>query len=193
MPSTTRVVAEVETLREEIRSLTRQLPADVLTQPGAVGTWSVKDVIAHFAEWDRWNFAQYRAAFDGDPPALDGRRPQYPVEFEQLLPADERNAMIHEASQRRSLDEVLTDFDAVVDGFLAWLRTRRDEDMSAELGLSAPDDNGRILRLKAEVPEVAASMPLAALIAGDDPDRSSAGHWRYHLPDLKAFARSHSI
>jgi hypothetical protein len=193
MPSTTSVVAEIETLREEIRSLTHQLPADALTQPGAVGTWSVKDVIAHFTEWDRWNFAQYRAALDGGPPKLDGRRPQYPASFEQLLPADERNEMIYQASQRRSLDEVLTDFDAVVNGFLEWLWTRRDEDMSAELGLGAPDDKGRILRLKAEVPEVTASMSLAELIAGDDPDRSSAGHWRYHLPDLKAFARSHSL
>jgi hypothetical protein len=193
MPSTTSVVAEVETLREEIRSLTRQLPADALTQKGAVGTWSVKEVIAHFTEWDRWNFAQYRAAFDGGPPRLDGRRPQYPAEFEQLLPADERNAMIYQAAQRRSLEEVLTDFDAVVDGFLAWLRSRRDEDMSVELGLSAPDEEGRVLRLAAEVPEATAPKSLAELIVGDDPDRSSAGHWRYHLPDLRVFARSHSV
>ena len=194
MPSVAAVVGELEALREEIRSLASGLASEDLTKPGAAGRWSVKDVIAHFTEWDRWNFAQYRAAFDGGAPRYDGTRPKYPPEFEQLMPADLRNSMIYQATQGRSAEEVLRDFEAVVDGFLAWLRRRSDDDMDAALGfdLFNREGSGRIVMLQSEMPEAARPQPLATLLIGDDRDASVAGHWRHHLPELRDFVAQHS-
>jgi hypothetical protein len=189
MPSTAAVAAELETVRGEIRSLASRLRLEDLTREGAPGRWSVKDVIAHFAEWDRWNLAQYRAAFQGGAPYYDGRRPEYPPEFERVMPADQRNEMIYEAARHRSVEEVLEDFNAVVDGFLAWLRGRPDRDMAAELGLDFDDrdGSGRMFRLVSEMPQVPRPLSLAELLLGDDPDASVGGHWRHHLPELRGF------
>jgi hypothetical protein len=75
------------------------------------------------------------------------------------MPADQRNEMIDQAARHRSAEEVLQDFDAVVDGFLAWLRGRPDRDMAAELGLDFDDrdGSGRMFRLVPEMPQVPAT------------------------------------
>lgn len=38
--------------RNELLALVRSLPAESLETPGAVGDWSVKDVIGHIASWE---------------------------------------------------------------------------------------------------------------------------------------------
>lgn len=155
----------MEAARAEVEMMLADVGETRMEQTGACGQWSVKEVIARFSEWDRWNFAQLRAAFTGAPPSFDGWRPDYPPEFEQLLPADERNRLIYEVSQKRSVEEVLSDFRAVVSGFMDWLRTRSVDNVRALVGwdwtaLNEASGNGRIARLQSEVPEVHTPAPL---------------------------------
>jgi uncharacterized damage-inducible protein DinB len=46
------LIARLTEARNELLSLVRSLPAERLETPGAVGDWSVKDVIGHIASWE---------------------------------------------------------------------------------------------------------------------------------------------
>jgi uncharacterized damage-inducible protein DinB len=46
------LVARLNEARNELLTLARSLPAKRLETPGAVGDWSVKDVIGHIASWE---------------------------------------------------------------------------------------------------------------------------------------------
>lgn len=46
------LVARLTGARDELLRLVRSLPAGLLETPGAVGDWSVKDVIGHIASWE---------------------------------------------------------------------------------------------------------------------------------------------
>ncbi|HEX5688846.1 MAG TPA: maleylpyruvate isomerase N-terminal domain-containing protein, partial [Roseiflexaceae bacterium] len=56
---------------KELELLVSQLSVAQLNQPGAVGSWSVKDVLAHLAFWQRYGAALARAAHSGEAPQLD--------------------------------------------------------------------------------------------------------------------------
>lgn len=42
-------------------------------QPGVMGDWSVKDVLAHLHEWQQMFFGWYQAGLRGETPPLPGR------------------------------------------------------------------------------------------------------------------------
>lgn len=46
------LVARLADARNELLTLVRSLPAERLGSPGALGNWSVKDVIGHIASWE---------------------------------------------------------------------------------------------------------------------------------------------
>jgi len=46
------LVARLADARNELLTLVRSLPAERIESPGAVGDWSVKDVIGHVASWE---------------------------------------------------------------------------------------------------------------------------------------------
>ncbi len=187
------IIAEIELVRAEIESVLAKISSDRQQVPGANGDWSVKDTIAHITEWARWNFAQIRSALEDADPVLDGTRPPYPPEFDDLLETDERNRLIYEASQSRGLDEVKHDFDAVVDGFIAWLRTRSDTDLNLILGLdvNAVGEIGpstRLIKRADQASGLINLMPLSQMLFDSDADVGSITHWHLHLSDLRDFA-----
>ncbi|MDI3341794.1 MAG: maleylpyruvate isomerase N-terminal domain-containing protein [Sphaerobacter sp.] len=48
------------------------IPEDALVAPGAVGTWSVKDLLGHIAMWDAVSAARVRRLMAGQPARLPG-------------------------------------------------------------------------------------------------------------------------
>jgi hypothetical protein len=63
-----------ELIREhakELELLVAQLSVAQLNQAGAVGVWSVKDVLAHLAFWQRYGAALARAARHNATPQID--------------------------------------------------------------------------------------------------------------------------
>lgn len=46
------LVDRLTAARSELLALLRSLPMDQLTAPGAVGDWSVRDVVGHLASWE---------------------------------------------------------------------------------------------------------------------------------------------
>jgi len=188
------MIAEIEATRTEINALVGQLTPDQVQQPNAAGIWSVKDALAHLTEWDRWKFAQIRSAIERAPPHRDGRRPLYPPEFDGILPADERNRLIYEASQGRAVGEVRADFQAVADGFIAWLVTRTDADMNVILGLDVsawdePPETARFIKRVGDASATINQMPMSQMLFDPDPDVGCITHWTLHLEDLREFVR----
>jgi hypothetical protein len=67
----TQLAALVQTTSTELERLIMPLSVAQMNQPGAVGSWSVKDVLAHIAFWERYAADVVRAARCGETPQLD--------------------------------------------------------------------------------------------------------------------------
>jgi hypothetical protein len=65
------LVALIQATSTELELLISRLSVAQMNQPGAVGSWSVKDVLAHIAFWERYSANMLRAAQRGEMPELD--------------------------------------------------------------------------------------------------------------------------
>ena len=105
--------------RERARwtELLAQLPDDRLTQPGAAGHWSVKDVIAHvtWGEQEMLGVLQNHALVGSDL---------------WNVSEPERNAAVFEQNRDRSLEDVRTEAEQVYQQLVAALETLSDEDLN---------------------------------------------------------------
>ncbi len=99
------LLAELEKARSELRASYEGLPDEQMTRLGAVGEWSVKDVLSHVASWDEVVLADLERIARGDTPALAT------IDLESAN-YDAANAAI--MSQRRDLplEQVVRDLDA---------------------------------------------------------------------------------
>jgi hypothetical protein len=83
--------------RAEFDAALALVPESRMTQPGAAGYWSVKDVVAHLTYYERWMADRLHEALRGEvytPGPLD------------FIHWDERNAVIYEQNKDRALDDV---------------------------------------------------------------------------------------
>jgi hypothetical protein len=71
-----------------------------MDQPGVNGDWSMKDIVAHLAGWNRWLVTRLQAAQRGESEPL----PPWPG---QLQSDDEINSWIFASNHERSVREVL--------------------------------------------------------------------------------------
>lgn len=88
-----------------------------MTEPGVVGEWSIKDLVAHVA----W--------FEREMVRVFGARALVGSDLWQL-PADERNAAIFEMNRQRPLSHVLEEAGDVYRQLLSALEPMTDEDMN---------------------------------------------------------------
>jgi hypothetical protein len=90
-----------------LRAIER-LPEPQLLEPRLPGGWSVKDVLAHLAWWDRWLL--YTLQVDGSDPS----RPAPPL-IDQIPThsgwADLMNARVYDLNRERGLAEVQAEFE----------------------------------------------------------------------------------
>lgn len=76
-----------------------------MVRPGVIGTWSIKDILAHVLEWQRMLMDWYEAELRGETPAV----PAEGYNWNQL-PA--LNQAIYERCQDAALDDVRSQLDA---------------------------------------------------------------------------------
>ena len=76
-----------------------------LLQSGAVGEWSVKDVLAHLAEWERLFLDWYRSGIEGSSPTIQ------PAGMGKKS-IDLLNQEFYFRNRTRPLSEVMADFNA---------------------------------------------------------------------------------
>jgi uncharacterized protein (TIGR03083 family) len=99
--------------------LVAQLSVAEINQPGAVGVWSVKDVLAHIAFWNRYTVNMLQAILRGETPNLVADD------------ATERNnASVVAQYYQRSLAAVIADWQRAREDLLDALEELDDEDLN---------------------------------------------------------------
>jgi uncharacterized protein (TIGR03083 family) len=88
-----------------LEDLLATLTPDQMTQPRALGGWSVKDVLAHLTEWEQMFLGWYAAG-------LRGEKPPTPAEGYNWGQLPALNKMIYQKHRQRSLEDVTRQFQA---------------------------------------------------------------------------------
>jgi hypothetical protein len=74
------LLAELRAARAEWDALMAQVGEERMTEPGAAGVWSVKDVVAHLTSYARWYANAAEAQLRGELSPPDGTEG---MDFEQ--------------------------------------------------------------------------------------------------------------
>lgn len=111
------VIDKMQTGRAQWEALIAQVPRERMTEPGVMGAWSVKDIIAHVT----WGEAEITEVFLRH--ALVGSDLWN-------LPQDERNAAMVAASRARSLADVLAEAERAYPRLLAAVQALDDADLN---------------------------------------------------------------
>jgi hypothetical protein len=113
-----RLHAERRRLEQNLAGLT----ADEMLLPGAVGPWSVKDVLAHLADWEARMPGWIAAARRGETVET----PESGLTWKQV---DVVNQRIYERHRDRRLDEVLAYFRETHDEFMAMVEAMPEDEI----------------------------------------------------------------
>jgi uncharacterized protein (TIGR03083 family) len=103
----------------QMERLLATLSVEQMNRPGAVGVWSVKDVLAHLAYWQRYAGGLLSAAARGAQPDLDGDDE-----------TERNNASVVSQYYQRPLASVIADWQAAREDLLDQLEQISDADLS---------------------------------------------------------------
>jgi hypothetical protein len=158
MPTTKdQLIHAIESQRARLDGILARLSPDDMVIPGAIGEWSVKDTLAHIADWEQRFLGWYRAQMRGETPAVPGPG----LTWRDL---DALNQAIHERHRDRALDDV-------------WDEYRRSyAEMRAAIGAIPAED----LIVTGIYPWIGADHTLSDFIAGN-----SSEHYAQHRADLE--------
>ncbi len=118
------MISRLQAERKRLEQNLARFSLEDMLQPGVVGEWSVKDVLAHLADWEAHMPAWLAAARAGDPVA----------EIESGLSwkeFDSFNRRIYLRHCDKSLDEVLDYFNETHRKFMAMVEAMPEEEMLA--------------------------------------------------------------
>jgi uncharacterized damage-inducible protein DinB len=96
------ILDELIEARQELMAAIEGLTPIQMLEPGAVGIWSIKDVLAHLAAWESEMVTALNQVQNGRVPGI--------VDIDDI---DEWNDEQHQASFYRPLDAVLEDLEGV--------------------------------------------------------------------------------
>ena len=113
---------DIHVERRRLEATLSSLSAAEMLQPGVVGAWSVKDVLAHLVAWERLLLDWYASGVQGVTAA------EMPVGMEKGAIAA-LNQQIYAQNQMRSLEDVLADFHASYQDTLALIESISEADM----------------------------------------------------------------
>lgn len=100
--------------RAEWDAVIAQVPQERMTEPGAAGDWSVKDIVAHLTYHERWYADRMHEVLRGEA--------YKPAELD-MMHWEQRNPIIYERYKDQPLEVVLSDsrqaFDRLIEGVQA--------------------------------------------------------------------------
>jgi hypothetical protein len=97
------ILARIRTERRRLEQNLEALDETQMLQPGVVGQWSVKDILAHLADWEGRFLGWYQVGLRGEAPEI----PAPGLTWAQL---DTLNQRIYLANRDRPLADVLATF-----------------------------------------------------------------------------------
>jgi len=138
----TQLLAETHTQYQALEKFLAGLTPAQMTRPGALGEWSMKDVLAHLYEWQQMFFRWYEAGLRGETPAVPAQGFKW-----SELPA--LNQKIYETYRDMPLDTVLGLFRASHTRTLALVEALSDETLTRRGLYPWMNDNALIAYLNA--------------------------------------------
>jgi hypothetical protein len=93
------LIAALRASRAELDSVVAQVPLERMTEPGACGAWSVKDVLAHLAVGNDWLALQLERRTRGEVPGPEELQRDHELGLD-----DNEMRNIYYAQQHRDLD-----------------------------------------------------------------------------------------
>jgi uncharacterized protein (TIGR03083 family) len=108
--------------RPALEELLETLTPAQMTEPGLVGDWSAKDVLAHLSEWEQMVLGWHAAGLRGEIPEL-------PAPGFKWSQTPQLNQQIYEKHRDRPLDEVLDQFQASYREILGIIQGLSNEDL----------------------------------------------------------------
>ncbi len=118
------LLARFEDERQHWHRLLAKIDRERMEEPGPMGEWTFKDLVAHLLGWRERMIVRLDAATRGDetPP------PPWPAE---LTEDDEINNWIYEQNRDRPLADVLADADASYQRLASCVAALSEEDVTA--------------------------------------------------------------
>ncbi len=105
------LLARLAMERASLLELLLGLDERILSEVPLIGDWTVKDVLAHIAAWDRWEDQAMRRMVAGEEP-----------DFSAIQDFDAANAAFIAVWRDRSLADVLAELRAARADWVAWLK-----------------------------------------------------------------------
>lgn len=97
------LLADIERERSALEELFSTVGSEYMTQPGIVGQWSIKDVLAHLIAWHQLCIGWYTTG-------LSGRQPELPAQGYNWRQLAELNQQIYEQYREQELSSILEQF-----------------------------------------------------------------------------------
>jgi hypothetical protein len=95
-----KLLNELRSSRAEWEGLLQEVGEARMTQSGASGDWSVKDIVAHLTSFVRWYANAAEAALNNAPPPFDGT---------ERMSFEERNQFFYKQDKDKPLSVVLAE------------------------------------------------------------------------------------
>lgn len=122
--SKAQMIARLRTERRRLEANLAVLTSDEIVQPNTVGVWSIKDVLAHLAEWESRMSGWVEAARRGKEVQV----PDANYTWKQLHLFNE---FIYQKHRDRSLEDVLVYFRETHEQFMEWVLAQPEEELMA--------------------------------------------------------------
>ena len=120
--SKSELLAEMRKEREALQQFLSALSPEQMTCPGAIGTWSVQDVLAHLIEWEQMVLGWHAAGLRGEIPHL-------PAEGFTWGQLPQLNQRIWEKHRDRALEDIQKQFRCSNEQVLAIVEGLSEQDL----------------------------------------------------------------
>jgi hypothetical protein len=158
------LVQAISDVRKAWEATVAELGTDGLEQAGANGDWRVRDVLAIFNGWDRWNLVQLRCAFTGEIPTDDELTGGITYPPHDSLDEDVMNAGFVAGTRELPVEDIIRHWHEVSAMRADWVSAASQNMLDEVVGADWSGQSSRKMRLASEVPSVSNPMPVWQLI-----------------------------
>ncbi len=116
------LLKDIYTERRRLENNLAVLNAEDMIRPGVTGIWSVKDIVAHLAAWEKLFLDWYFAGIQGRSPSIT------PVGMGHKA-MNALNQHIYEENKGRNLDDILGEFQSSFQEIATVIEAIPEEDM----------------------------------------------------------------
>src|SRR5512137_1578538 len=115
----TELIKQIEAEWDNLQAALDGLTEEQMHQPGVVGEWSIKDILAHITAWQtRLITTLFKVEKGFTPDTTEGG-----------TPVDQLNEKFYREMKDRSFDQVWDDHDASYHQILSRLESRKEKDL----------------------------------------------------------------